>query len=336
MLSLCSQLVGLDLIVHQDPAIELHHDVVFRPFDPTLWLADPGWGIYFTDGQLLQAAAYRRLPRGDLVGQSYNLNLTKDAWSSVVGEYIYGGPIIPHYGHFLTAALPRFWHIVRYGVPDVPIICHSIESPEEWFARPYVSTILGRLGLSPAHFAHFREPTLLPRLRVARPSFEEQFFAHPVFREIGRAVSSTLSLSQRNRGPLYISKAKLGPGATYRLMNESKLEESISQAGIRVIYPETLTLDEQIAEIASASVLLGTVGSAFHTTLFSPSPKRIIGLAYQSALNSNYILIDKLVGNESLYVYPDSDIKPQESAAITFAYKVDRADEVAKAFLALI
>ncbi|WP_419757621.1 glycosyltransferase family 61 protein [Acidisoma sp.] len=310
--------------------------MIFRPFDPALWLGDPKWGVYFTDGRLVDAASYRRLPRRDLVGQSDNIGLLGLPLPRINGSYIYGGPIIPHYGHFLTAALPRFWHILRDGPPDAPILCHSIEPPEEWFARPYVSAILGRLGLTASSFAHFREPVIISRLRVPRPAVEEQHFAHAVFGDLARAIGAPFADRDREAGPLYVSKTQLGTGSTYRLVNEQPLEAAFAARGIRIMYPERLTTPEQIALLASASTIVGTVGSAFHTTLFCGRPKRIIGLAYDKAINSNYALIDKLAGNQALYVHAPTSFSPAPTEGITFGHQTENPKVLADALLGLL
>jgi capsular polysaccharide biosynthesis protein len=336
ILSLCTELVGTDRIIGPDPVEEICRNVVFRPFNPDLWLADPHWGIYFTDGRVVEAAAYRRLARRDRVGQSETIGPIAGPLPRSDAAYIYGGPVIPHYGHFLTAALPRFWHIIRDGLPKVPILCHAIERPEEWFARPYVATILGRLGLTPSHFIHFREPILLRHLRVPRPAFEEQHFAHTVFREMGERIGAPFSENVKDSGPVYVSKTRLGSGSTYRIMNEQPIEAAFAAAGIAVIFPELMSVGEQIARLSAASTIVGTVGSAFHTTIFCGRPKRIIGLAYDKAVNANYALIDKLVGNTVLYVHAPEAIVAAPTDGVTFGHRAEDVESVAKALLALV
>jgi capsular polysaccharide biosynthesis protein len=336
LLALCTELVGTDRVIGPDPVEELCRDVVFRPFDPVLWLGDPKWGVYFTDGRLVDAAAYRRLQTRVLVGQSETLGPMTEPLPRINGTYIYGGPIIPHYGHFLTAALPRFWHILRHGPPDVPILCHSIERPEAWFSRPYVSAILGRLGLTAANFAHFREPVRIACLRVPRPAFEEQHFAHDVFGELARSIGRAFTAGAGQTGPIYVSKTQLGGGSTYRLVNEQTIEARFEARGIRIMYPERQTLAEQVALLDAASTIVGTVGSAFHTTLFCGRPKRIIGLAYDRAINANYALIDKLTGNQALYVHAPTAIVPAPTEGITFGHHAENATALAEALLALL
>ena len=336
MVTLCTELVGSDWVIGPDPIEDVCRDVVFRPFDPVLWLGDPKWGVYFKDGRLVDAAAYKRLPRRDLVGQSDTIEPVTGPLPRLNGTYIYGGPIIPHYGHFLTAALPRFWHILRDGPVTAPILCHSIERPEEWFARPYVSAIFGRLGLKPENFAHFREPVLVSRLRVPRPSFEEQHFAHDVFGDLVRAIGAPFASGAAEEGPVYVSKTQLGPGSTYRRVNEQAIEAAFQARGIRIMYPERMTIPEQVAMLASASTVIGTLGSAFHTTLFCGRPKRVIGLAYDKAINSNYALIDKLAGNQVLYVHAPMMMSPAPTEGVTFGYEAHDPTALAEALLALL
>ncbi len=137
-------------------------------------------------------------------------------------------------------------------------------------------------------------------------------------------------------GPVYISKTQLHDGATYRLVNEQAIEAVFEARGIRIMYPERLTVPEQIALLASASTIVGTVGSAFHTTLFCGRPKRTIGLAYDRAINANHALFDKLSGNQALYVHAPTAISAAQVEGVTFGHRAENATEVAEALLGLL
>ena len=98
--------------------------------------------------------------------------------------------------------------------------------------RPYVAGKLGQLGLTPESFIHFREPTVVSRMIVPQPAFEEQHFAHSVLGELC-TVTARSSTVHRHVRPADISKAKLGPASTYRLVKEAVIEQVFSENGIR-------------------------------------------------------------------------------------------------------
>ena len=328
----CGALWGAATIIDSDPATEIVREAVYFPTHPNVFLdAYNGWGIYHRDGALVEACAYYRLPTKALIGQCRHQPVPTSVEKAPPGAYIYGGPVIMHYGHFLTAALPRLWKAVRCGLlPGARIVCHSHEAPEEWFRRDYVRTILGQLGLAPGDFVRFAQPTLVPRLHVPRPALEEQNYAHRVFRDLCLKIGRPFQASQAGR-IVYVSKTRMANG-TYRLMNEVPIEDSMRAAGIEVVYPETLSFAGQIGLLASSEMVIGTVGSAFHSNIFCERPPRVIGLAYGPVLNSNYVLMDALAGTRAQYLH-SADIKELASDAATFCYQADDPTAVAQALI---
>ena len=293
-----------------------------------------GWGIYHGDGRLAQACAYYRLPDQALIGQSQHLPPPPDPVAAPAGTYVYGGPVIMHYGHFLTAALPRLWQAVRRGLPqDAKIVCHSHEAPEEWFKRGYVSTILGRLGLTPGHFVRFGAPTMIRRLLVPRPALEEQNFAHRVFRDLCLHIGRPDQAAASER-IVYLSKARMA-GGIYRLMNEAAVEDAMQAAGIEVVHPETLSFAAQVALMSGAAVVVGTAGSALHTGVFCGRAPRVVALAYGPVLNANYALMDGLTGCRAEYVFSE-EVTPVESATATFCYQARDPAALARALIGRI
>ena len=328
----CNGLWGAATVIDSDPVTETVRDAVYFPVHPETFLdAYHGWGVYHRDGTLVEACAYYRLQTKALIGQCRHQPVPPSVGTAPPGAYVYGGPVIMHYGHFLTAALPRLWQIVRRGLtPGTRIVCHSHEAPEDWFQRDYVRVILGQLGLAPSDFVRFAQPILIPRLQAPRPALEEQNFAHRVFRDLCLRIGRPFQVPHTGR-TVYLSKTRMGNG-TYRLMNEAAVEDAMRAAGIEVAHPETLPFAEQVALLASSAVVIGTVGSAFHTGIFCERPPRVVGLAYGPVLNSNYALMDTLAGSRTQYFH-STDIKELASDAATFCYQANDPVTVAHALI---
>lgn len=329
----CDGLWGSATVIDSDPACETIRDAVYLPLHPSIFLdAYNGWGIYHRDGSLAEACAYYRLQSKALIGQCRHLEVPPSVATAPPGSYVYGGPVIMHYGHFLTAALPRLWQIVRRGLPqDARIVCHSHQTPEEWFKRDYARAILTQLGLTPDHFVQFAGPTLIPRLHAPRPALEEQNFAHRVFRDLCLSIGRPFQAAPQGGRIVYLSKTRTKNG-TYRLMNEEPIEDAMRANGIEVAHPETLPFAGQVSLLASSAVVIGTVGSAFHTSIFCERPPRMIGLAYGPVLNSNYALVDALAGSQAQYFH-SGEVAESASGAATFCYEARDPAAVAQALI---
>lgn len=302
-----TQYWGNTTLIESDPGEDSTALAIYAPFRNDLYFHnDPAWGIYNRDGRLNQAAAYYRGPNKTLVGQSPSTTLNANDLEVVNEEFVYGGPVIMHYGHFLTAALPRLWRLRSMPAKRRRIVCHGHESPVEWFKRDFVRDIFYAIGLTAEDFVRFEHPILLKRLLVPRPAMEEQNFIHRACDDLARRIGRFYGVHQQARGEkkIYLSKTRLTAGIT-RFANEHVLEAYLSDRGITIAHPHELSFPDQLRLLAEANVICGTVGSAMHTSIFLDRPSRIVALTANNLVNANYALIDKLKSNEALYLYPN-------------------------------
>jgi capsular polysaccharide biosynthesis protein len=300
---------GRTTVVESDPGEETCPRAIYVPFRPDLYFSeDPDWGIYHSNGALNQAAAYYRGPVRTLVGQSQMTNRASGSLAYIDEEFIYGGPFIRHYGHFITATLPRLWHLIERSGTQRRILCHAHEDPAQWFEHDFAREIFGALGLLPEHFVRLSQPSMVKRLWIPRPAMEEQNFVHRALDRFGTMIGRALGVQQVVRGgeAVYLSKTKLNIGVS-RLADERKLEELLAARGVIIAHPQDLPFREQLRLMASARVICGTVGSGFHSSLFLDRPSRVIVLTGNNMLNSNYALIDLIKRNESVYLYPETE-----------------------------
>ncbi len=299
----CERVNGDEFILRERPTTVEVEDAVMLPVTRGSWYdSDHGWGVY-KDGRLVSEAAYRRGPGDMLVGQAAE-NHTQPVAVAPDDTYVYGGTVQPHIGHFLLSTLSWFWTDRR----DAKIVLHGYVPAAALFTLPFVQQIFGALGLTPDHFVHFDQPTRIRRLIVPAPSFIERRLAHTVFGELCTGIGETLLAGRpRQSGPpVYLSKERLAAGI-WRIGNEAALSERLAAAGVETIFPETLSLAEQIDLFRSRTVI-GTMSSALHLSLFSPEPANMIALGRENLIESNFHLIDRLKNHRSRYFYPTAQV----------------------------
>ncbi len=304
----CDHIWGGTRIHDHALAVERHYDVVFMPTQPTVWFeADPGWGVYGADGALIEAAAHRAGPDAQLKGQSARTAVDVGAVADrVVDEtLVYGGPINPHYGHFLCSTLARLWWVARDGVAGRRVVFHGAGKPANLFRnRPFIGVILGALGLTPENVVFLKRPTRLDRLVIPRPSFQEQAFASRAYLYVADRVGQALAgdLPEDRAGPIYLTKTGLKEGVG-RVIDEAVIEEVLRAGGVEIVRPETLSLGEQIGLFRRHRVVAGTAGSQFHTAVFAPGRSRNVVLSARPSINSNAVLFDQLRGQATRYLH---------------------------------
>ena len=344
----CRHLHGA-CVVHQGlPPIETHDDVVYLPNTAEHGAA---WGIFGADRQLVPITGFHRGPVRHLAMQAASTGFDVGAVTETAPEpvYLYGGAIHTHYGHFLLSTLSRLWPLAVPGsLPSTvlggvrpKILCNAGDDPAAWFAHPHIGFCFTHLGLTPQDFVRFDRPVRLRRLIVAQPAFEELSAAWPAFATLGhaigdaalagnRAARSTLdNHAARRTTPAYLSKTRLTSGV-WRFSNEDAVVETLARHGVDIVFPEQLSLTEQIRIFAEREVVLGTVSSALHTSILASGCARIVGLNFQENLVSNYPLMDAVNAAPSRYLYPEHGLI-DEGADACFTLNMRLPDPVAAA-----
>lgn len=229
------------------------------------------------------------------------------------------GPLFPQYGHFLVSSLARLWATLRPECQGLPILhAGSHYVPALFHGEPYIKAIFDGLGKTVSDLVAFEERTIISSVIVPEPLFEENHFALAGFAAFCTDLGNRLLSKERlspiiSAKPMYISKSRL-PGGVSHIVNEEEIEHFLEDRGVDIFRPELCSLPEQIATWRGRSTIAGFLGSGFHTSLFAGG-KNILGLSYGSQIGSNQLLIDKICGNCSEYIYPAGSISIDRSGA---------------------
>lgn len=304
MLGLAAKVWGNCRIIEADPAIETHDDALYAPAQGGFNALEPR-GVFDAGGDLIRAGAYYRGVRKVPINYALTAPVDRrDAAMAPAPAYLYGGPLLDHYGHFLTASLARLWPFIRDDTIDLPILMHAETDIDVLFSRSYIASILGSLNLDRSRFVRFSEPTIVRRLIVPAPAFEEQKVGHRVYGEMCRAIGADVAShpAQTDR-PAYLSKHKTVGGAL-RIGNETEMFPLLEAAGIDIVCPEQLPWPEQVDLFASRRFVVG-MGSPLHTAIFTPPIGWTVGLAPNRLVNTNMLLMDRFRGGAVVHVTPD-------------------------------
>ncbi|WP_018262899.1 glycosyltransferase family 61 protein [Methylobacterium sp. WSM2598] len=280
----CRDLWGACRLVEAPPAARVLEDVLLVP---------PGGPVpagLFAAGRRLRGeggeAAPGALPAGEPAPD---------------GLYLFVPALAPHYGHFVTDTLAHLWPLAAWEGPRPRLAL--LAPPHGLDGADYARVILERLGLGPGDLVHFDRPVRLPRLLLPEPAFEERAFVHAVYgalcREIGRPFRDGPALDR----PVYLTKTRL-PAGIARIANEEAIVEELDRRGVEIVAPETLPFVEQVRLVSTRRVVMGSTGSAFHTTIFAAPGRRVLGLNWTWKLHANFALLDAVTGTAGRYYFP--------------------------------
>lgn len=302
-LSACTLLHGQSIIIPGNPGIECYKDVIYTPMGGGSW--DRGYGLYALDGMLLTPSGEFIGPQTHLRGQFSNIIVSvTECTKHVENLCFYVGTMTSHYGHFMVNTLCRMWALNQSIDASTLLLYHGNEEPEEIFQTGFISDIFSALGLGPDNFVRFSSPTLLRKVVIAYPAFQELSFAFQSFADFFRCVGDSFETKEYDHSdeqPIFLSKREIKSGIS-GFLNESQFIDSLRNEGIKIVFPELLSLGEQIEIFRTKNVIGGMYGSAFHTSLFTQN-NNIMVFNYEKVVWTNQIIIDKLCHNNSLYVY---------------------------------
>ncbi len=168
---------------------------------------------------------------------------------------IYCGRFFSHYGHFLLESLSR----LTLAKMHPSLLCCYVSDGQGELAA-WQREILSLLGLRNT-FWEVTRPTAFRKLVVPPPGYviPTEFAAeHAAF--LACVTPEEMITGKKT----YLSRALAG-NRVYA--NEAEAEEMLRGHGWNVLSPETLSVREQLREIASSEIVLGIEGSAFHTIL---------------------------------------------------------------------
>lgn len=325
----CQGFWGGSALSSEPLQIRIVEDAIYVPFRPDVFLdRDNEWGIFDAEGSLVVEAAYVRGESQDLVGQRRYVDpASLDIADGPYGTMIYGGPIIPHYGHFLLSSLARVWAFDG----SAPVLFHSHPALFEHGA-PYIRDVTAAAGLTPRNACSLTRPTRIKQLVVPQASVIEQCRVSPVYAaSVGRIGYTFKDTGRFIAANYYLSKSRLGSGVA-GLEDEEMVELAFARRGFEIVHPETLSIADQVSLFRNATTIAGTVSSAFHTMALTPyAGGRRILFDYNTMPNSNFALLDHGRAGQSEYFSMSDSVHVASREGFNVWYAAKDVRELANA-----
>ncbi len=181
-----------------------------------------------------------------------------EPWYFSPQEVIYGGIFFMHWGHFLLENLQRLWYAKEKNLPIVWTGVNGFTYTPGQF-KSWQEEIFHALGIENTHI-FLTEPTQFAKVHFPQPGSGINTHLHPQQVDfLGYHEEKVIKGKY-----VYFSRAK-----TRSCSNEEHIEKILTRRGWHIIYPEELTVKEQLHAMSTAQVCFMIGGSAQHTMLFT-------------------------------------------------------------------
>jgi hypothetical protein len=246
----------------------------------------------------------RHLPRRKLAGDYYNLDCLFDG----------------HFGHLTTEVVSRLWgwDQAKRENPDLKALFHV--RPKRNNNPVLERALFTAYGISEEDLVWVEGPVKVSGLISATPMWQDQspHFAHPDITEIWQRLSAGLlgDAEPAEHERIFVSRgAKLSHRRYCR--NQAEVERFFADRGFHVLYPEQLSLPEQVALFAGARVVAGFSGSAMFNLMHTRRLESTIVLGQNAYLARNEQLFTTVLGGELHYFWAPADVPPRRTGKRT-------------------
>ncbi|MBP0439572.1 glycosyltransferase family 61 protein [Tianweitania sediminis] len=230
--------------------------------------ASPGTfdgGVYDANGQVVT--------RGLQLKASYNNEPLP--WeegtivSTIAGTHLFGGMLqARHFGHFLTESLSRMWAFkaLQNSVQSVVFYLRDITEDVEPWVNETFREFFPEANLTLVR-AETRFETLIVPDQSIHPDYK-QIVGTPLIRQ---AFSQAKFPYRGTRRDVYISRSKLHV-RDGGILGETHIEQMLQRDGYDIIYPERLTIEQQVQLYRTSGRTIFAEGSAIHLFALCATP----------------------------------------------------------------
>lgn len=244
------------------------------------------------------------LPRGPVLAESYGSLIRMLGWGDVRAELLMhadslSGSVIPFprmpYYHWLLEIVPSA--LFSLGVSPKSSVLLSPGSPRyaiEGAERVAPGRVIFAGGVC-------RVEECIVAAREPLPGFIKRT-------EIER-IREFFSEDRRNaEGPrrVYVSRRRDGARA---LANENDIEEAMHEQGIAVVYPQDLSLRDQMQLFASVELVVAPHGAGLANIVWGDRLRRVVEIFPATYFNDCYARLSRMMNADYRYIdsYPDAD-----------------------------
>lgn len=179
------------------------------------------------------------------------------------GRHLYGGFMLPHFGHYVLETLSRSWALNFLDKKPESIVFLQYNGNDNAPPKPPFPEVLSILGID-IPFEYITEPTTFDELIVPQQGLGMGVNASGIAQHRNFLSQKFSNIASKGRIPkLYISRTgyNLRRGG---YLAEAWFEEELQKQGYTVFHPQEVSFEEQIATYLASDKIISADNSALH------------------------------------------------------------------------
>ncbi len=254
-----------------------------------------GFGVFDKNYKFVKSSRQVRKNNGQFVPKFNHNDIPY-----VDEDVVFVGNVYPQFGHFLLEHLNRAYAALDKKYQKMKFVLINNKSVEP--VPEYMFVFLELLGIERKNILILDRTTQFKNVYVPDQGFNIPLYSSKKFGETFAKMAKSVKDNKRAYDKVYVSRAKLNARKTY---GEEKVQKIFERNGFKIIYPETMSLKEQIAAIKDCKFLAGCAGTALHMALFMKSGGTVIQIKRNKIYDDNaptQWLLNETCGLNSVFI----------------------------------
>lgn len=191
------------------------------------------------------------------------------------GSTFFMGIWMGHYGHFITETLSRLWLYKDIKHYDNLIIFPFIfnHTPP---IKDYQAYLLHLLDIPSNKIHTLRKPMRFEKITVPEQGWTINHSVNKNIKPLYEHIRDKHHFVTQTYEKIFLSR---NDTAYQRINNVTDIEAIFKKRGFTILYPDKLSIQEQLSIYANCKIMAGFSGSALHNCLFTHEDTLVIELA---------------------------------------------------------
>ena len=227
-----------------------------------------GFGVFDKKFRLIQESLQTRRNKSQFIPKFNHKNIPY-----MDEDVVFIGNVNPFFGHFLLEHMNRLYALMDDKYKNTKLVL--INDKRLTTIPEYIFKFIELFGIERDRIIILDKTTQFKSVVIPSQGFNARLYTSDSFAKTFDKIAQNIP-DEEVYDKLYVSRAKLDD--SHKTLGEEKVQNVFEKNGFKIIYPEKLPLESQIALVKNCKVLAGCAGTALHLALFMKKGGTVISI----------------------------------------------------------